>query len=207
MDVREIVAMWPQADAGKRYAWAQQVRFDATLSDEDVPHLVELYRVVLDEGGDVQRPMEEALLTALARIGSAAALPIFREVLFSRPPRGASPLAEVVETLADIAGHTSDKQGLALLEECLRHEDVDVRDMATTAIVRAYRMAGYPIPQRVIRQLYQLLQRDDARRVRFSAGLALQDAGELNLAEVIFWAEDMAGWEEDPTWSIDDNVL
>ena len=51
-----------------------------------------------------------------------------------------------------------------------------------------------------------MLQNDPVRRVRFSAGLALHEAGKIDLVDVIFWAEDMAGWEEDPTWSIDDDM-
>lgn len=203
MDVWSMAAEWPRADDGTRYAWAQQVRFDVSLKEEDVPALVALYRAVIETGGAVQRPMEEALLTALSRIGHAAALPLFEELLFGRLS-GVSPMAEVVEALAEVAGRSGDDGALALLSRCLEHEHVDVRDMATTSLVHAYRLAQRGVPRALVQRLFALLQQDPARRVRFSAGLALQDLGEIDPVEVIFWAEEMAGWEEDAFWGPED---
>ncbi len=205
MDVWRIAAEWPQAEDGQRYAWVQQVRFDVSLDGEDVPALMALYRTVIDTGGPLQRYMEEALLTALARIGHVAAVPLFQDLLFGSL-RGVSPAAEVVEALAEVAGRSGDDRALSLLASCLEHDSVDVRDMATTALVYAYRTARRTLPRSLIQRLYTLLQHDPTRRVRFSAGLALQELGEIDPVEVIFWAEDMAGWEEDGEWAIEDEV-
>ncbi len=207
MDLRRMVATWPQAGPDERRTWVRHVRFNPSFSEGDVPLLLDLYRTVLEHNGAEQRAMEEALLTALARLGCAAALPIFHTLLRSRPSPGLTPLAEVVEALADIAGASRSEEALRLLESCLEHEDVDARDMATTCLVRAYRLAGLSIPERVTARLYEMLKGDPVRRVRFSAGLALQELGEIDLVDIIFWAEDMAGWEEDRTFAIDDDVL
>ncbi len=203
MDVWSIAAEWPQADDGQRSTWIQQVRFDITLNGDDVPALVALYRTVIETGGAMQRSMEEALLTALSRIGHVDAVPLFEELL-AGSLQGVSPIAEVVEALAEVAGRSGDEHALSLLASCLDHVHVDVRDMATTSVVRAYRTAQRSVPRSVVQQLYALLHHDPTRRVRFSAGLALQELGELDLIEVIFWAEDMAGWEEDAAWGIED---
>lgn len=207
MDLRRIVATWPQAGPDERQTWIRHVRFNLSFTEEDVPILVRLFETVLDANGAEQRAMEEALLTALARLGCAAALPIFRTLLLSRPAPSVTPLAEVVEALADIAGASGSEEALRLLEDCLSHEDVDARDMATTCLVRAYRQAGLPVPDRVVTRLYDMLQTDPVRRVRFSAGLALQELGHIDLVDIIFWAEDMAGWEEDRRFEIDDDIL
>ena len=207
MNLQEIVAAWPQSGAEQRRAWTQYVRFATSFHEEDVPTLVRLYETVLSANGAEQRAMEEALLTALARLGCATALPLFRTLLLSQPSPGVTPLAEVVEALADIAAASRSEEALRLLEACLEHEDVDARDMATTCLVRAYRQAGQPVPDRVVSRLYDMLQSDPVRRVRFSAGLALQELGYIDLVEIIFWAEDMAGWEEDRRFAIDDDLL
>ncbi len=200
-----MVAEWPHASEEQQFQWAQQVRFDITLNEKDVPALLALYRVVLSAGGRVQRIMEEALLTALTRIGEPATLDFLAELLDPNTDlRGETPLAEVVEAVVDITGSSGATKGLQLLETCLSHPEVDVRDMATTGIVRACRQASRPVPERVCQRLFAMLQEDPVRRVRFSAGLALHEAGRMELTEVIFWAEDMAGWEEDPTWTIDE---
>lgn len=205
MDVRSLVAAWPQAPLHQQMAWAQQVRFDVTLGPEDVPALVDLYRVVLASHTEAQRVMEEALLTALTRIANPQALSLLAELLDPlRPYRGQTPLAEIVEAVVQITGRSAAEEGVRLLERCLQHPDVDVRDMATTGIVRACLAAGIPVPEEVCAQLFAMLQNDPVRRVRFSAGLALHEAGKMDLVDVIFWAEDMAGWEEDPTWAISD---
>lgn len=201
-----MVAEWPHANPEAQYQWAQQIRFDVTLEERDVPALLALYRTVLHSGGHVQRVMEEALLTTLSRIAHPAALDFLAELLDPGSSlRGETPLAEVVEAVVDITGRSGASKGLQLLEACLSHPEVDVRDMATTGIVRACREAGYPVPEEVCQRLFAMLQNDPVRRVRFSAGLALHEAGRMELTEVIFWAEDMAGWEEDPTWAIDDD--
>ena len=207
MDVQAVMAAWPQATPAQRLGWAQQIRFDITLNEADVPALVDLYRTVLRTGGEAQRFMEEALLTAFARIGASAALPLLRDVLLGRVLGGQTPLAEVVEVVVDITARSGAEEGFQLLERCLEHTDVDVRDLATTGVVRAYREAGRDVPERVCRRLFTMLQSDPIRRVRFSAGLALHDAGRMDLTAVIFWAEDMAGWEEDPTWDLNDEDL
>ncbi len=207
MDLRHIATAWPQSGPEQRRAWTQYVRFSASLKEEDVPTLVALFQTVLNTNGAEQRAMEEALLTALARLGHPDALPIFRDLLMRRPSPALTPLAEVVEALAEVAAASGEAEALALLEMCLEHEDVDARDMATTSLVRAYRLAGLPVPERVVSRLYDMLQSDPVSRVRFSAGLALQELGEIDLVEVIFWAEDMAGWEEDRRFAIDEDVL
>ncbi len=206
MDLRQIASAWPHSSPDERRAWTQYVRFCTSFAEEDLPLLLTLYRTVLSANGTEQRAMEEALLTALARLGHAAALPLFRELLLSEPPPGVTPLAEVVEALADIAASSRAEEALTLLEACLYHQDVDARDMATTCLVRAYRQAGLPVPERVVAHLHEMLRRDPVRRVRFSAGLALQELGEIDLVEIIFWAEDMAGWEEDRNFAIDDGA-
>ncbi len=207
MDLREIVTAWPQSSSEQRRAWTQYVRFSTSLSEGDVPVLVDLFHTVLGTGGAEQRAMEEAVLTSLARLGQATALPVFKELLFTCPPPCLTPLAEVVEALADVAGASGAQEALDLLEMCLSHDDVNVRDMATTALVRAYRQAGKEVPERIIARLYKMLQGDPFRRVRFSAGLALQELGKIDLVEVIFWAEEMADWEEDREFEIRDEIL
>lgn len=207
MDLRQIAAEWAQSPPEQRRAWTHYIRFTPSLKEEDIPSLVTLFRTVLETEGAEQRAMEEALLTAFARLGHPDALPIFRDLLLRQPPPALTPLAEVVEALIKIAASSGSQDALALLEACLEHENVDARDMATTGMVRAYRMAGLPVPERVISRLYEMLQGDPVRRVRFSAGLALQELGKMDLVEVIFWAEDMAGWEEDNRFAIGDDVL
>lgn len=207
MDIERLGAEWPEAHPHQRLAWAQQVRFDVTLGDASVPALADLYRVVLESGGAAQRAMEEALLTALRRIGSPDAVPLLRDLLCSQHSAAQAPRGEVVEVVEEIASRTASEEALSLLEQCLDHADADVRDAAATAVVRAYREAGYPLPGRVLERLYEMLRGDEARHVRFAAGLALQRVGELDAVEALFWAEGMAGWEEDPALAIDDVTL
>ncbi len=207
MNLREIVTAWPRSSPEQRRAWTQYVRFNTSLNEGDVPALMDLFHTVLGTGGAEQRAMEEAVLTTLARLGQATALPVFRELLFTHPTPCLTPLAEVVEALAEVAAASGTQEALDLLEMCLSHDDVDVRDMATTSLVRAYRQLGKEVPERVISRLYDMLQRDPVRRVRFSAGLALQELGEIDFIEIIFWAEDMADWEEDRTFEIGDDIL
>ena len=204
MDLRQIASAWPHSSPDERRAWTHYVRFCTSFDEKDVPALVELYHTVLKSNGTGQRAMEEALLTALARLGQATALPIFRELLFNRPSPGLTPLAEVVEALAEVAAVSRSEEALALLESCLHHDDVDARDMATTCVVRAYRLAELPVPERIVTHLNEMMRRDPVRRVRFSAGLALQELGKIDLVDIIFWAEDMAGWEEDSHFAIGD---
>ncbi len=207
MNVKRIVEMWSQANPAQQYRWAQQIRFDITLQESDVNDLLALYNTVLDHQGAMQRTMEEALITTLVRLCCPTCIPLFEDILFATPSRGNSPLAEIVTAVGDITTCADAKTGYALLEKCLHHPNVDVRDMATTALVRAYRNNGHQVPPHIIHQLYDLLQGDGARRVRFSAGLALQELGEIDLVDVIFWSEDLAGWEEDERWDIDDRLI
>jgi len=206
MEMQRIVTKWSQADAGQQYQWAQQLRFNTTLNEDDVQALVSLYREVLKSDSIVQRVMEESILTVMLRLCNPECISVLEEVLFADPPRGNSPLAEIVLTLGGITRCTDSEHGYHVLERCLEHPDVDVRDMATTAIVRAYKQNNRPLPARVVDKLYILLQGDYSRRVRFSAGLALQELGEIDMLDAIFWSEDLAGWEEDVHWDIFDHT-
>lgn len=203
MNVQYIVTMWSQADVGQQYQWAQQIRFDASLQESDIEALIALYEEVLKSSSAAQRVMEEALITAMLRLCCPQCIPVFENVLFSNPPRGNSPLAEIVIALGDITSCTDADDGYDVLERCLEHPSVDVRDMATTALVRAYRQNNRAVPYRVIEKLRILLEGDETRRVRFSAGLALQELGEIDVLDILFWSEDMAGWEEDGRWLIE----
>ncbi len=206
MDVWRIVAEWPQVDAKQQHQWTQYIRFASDLTEEDVPALIQLYKMLATSEEALRRIGEEAILTALTRVASPRAIPLFREVLFDPAVDSASPPAEIVFALGEITRVSNAADGYALLEACLAHPHVDVRDMATTALVRAYQHNGRPVPERVVRTLYTLMEGDGTRRVRFSAGLALQELGELDLIDVIFWSEEMAGWEEHPYFDLEDDL-
>ena len=202
MDVDVLCERWPHATREQQHAWVQKVRFAVDLDEGHVPALVELYQVVLKSGGEMQRFMEEALLAAFARIGSAASLPFLRQLLTPpRPPTRVS-AAQVVEVVGEIAARTAAEPALALLASSLDHEDADVRDMAASAIVRAYQ--GRPLPVPIMDRLHELLRGDPDRHVRLAAGLALQAIGAVSPVETLFWAAGMAGWEEEFDLATDD---
>ncbi len=204
MDVWRLVATWPHITTEEQYQWLQRIRFDVGLTQADVPALIQLYKRLQMSQEIIQRIGEEAVLTVLTRLASPEAIDLFRELLLGSGGKCASPLAEIVLALGEVTQASNAAEGYAVLEACLAHPQVDVRDMATTTLVRAYRHNGRPVPDRVVRKLYALLEGDEARRVRFSAGLALKELGELDLIDVLFWSDDMAGWEENPYFGLED---
>lgn len=150
-----------------------------SLSQKEVELLPELYRKVLERGGNGANRVLENLLEFLVRVPGTNHFPFLLEALSLARPRdkGLPQRQEIILSYLSIAAvQRKDQVAFQHLMDLTRHESVDIRAQALEHLSVTYSILDQPVPQSVIDRAQVMVVEESEFYPRFLARQILQEA-------------------------------
>lgn len=150
-----------------------------SLSQKEVELLPELYRKVLERGGNGANRVLENLLELLVRVPGTSHFPFLLEALSLTRPRdkGLPQRQELILSCLSIAAvQRKDLLAFQHLMDLTRHESADIRAQALEHLLVTHSILDQPVPQSVIDRAQVIVVEDSEFYPRFLARQIMQEA-------------------------------
>lgn len=153
--------------------------YNYSLSSREVEFLPDLYRKVLQRGGNGANRVLEDLLQLLVRVPGTSHFPFLLEALSLTRPRdkGLPQRQEIIlSCLSIIAVQRKDQLAFQHLMDLTRHESADIRAQALEHLSFTYTILDQPVPKSVIDRAQVMAAEDSSFYPRFLARQIMQEA-------------------------------